>query len=94
VCINFLLFILIYKIFQVFQQNNQILNQAGMILSEKLSINQSLYIKFDSIAYSYQKSYVKNIKSISIGNEQVKVPNLCFAIKSMNCSNAILTSQV
>jgi hypothetical protein len=70
------------------------MNQAGIILSEKLSINQSLCIEHDSIAYSYQKSYIQNVKSVSLGNEQIKVPNLCSATRLLNCSNVVLTSQV
>ena len=69
------------------------MNQAGIIISKKLNINQSLYIQLDSIAYSYQKSYIKDTKSVSLGEEQILVPNLC-EIKLINCSDIILTSQV
>jgi hypothetical protein len=71
------------------------MNQAGIIISKKLNINQSLYIQLDSIAYSYQKSYIKDTKSVSLGQEQILVPNLCETIiKLINCSDVILTSQV
>ena len=82
------------KILKVFQQKNEIINQAGMIISEKLSINQSLYVELDSISFSYQKSNIQNIKSVSLGKEKILVPNLCDAIKKSNCSDLILTSQV
>ena len=92
---SMILFMLNFKLFQVYQQKKEIMNQAGIIISEKLGINQSLYIELDSIAYSYQKSYIQNIKSVSLGNEQILVPNLCYAIKRLiNCSYVILTSQV
>ncbi len=65
-----------------------------MIISNKLSINQTLFVQLDSIAYSYQKSYIKNIKNITLGKEQIIVPNLCDTIKLINCSDRILTSQV
>ena len=65
-----------------------------MIISEKLSINQSLYVEFDSIAFSYQKLNIQNIKSVSLGKDKILVPNLCDAIKKSNCSDVILTSQV
>jgi len=65
-----------------------------MIISEKLSINQTLYVELDSISFSYQKSNIQNIKSVSLGKEKILVPNLCDAIKKSNCSDLILTSQV
>jgi hypothetical protein len=92
--LNYYLTFFKFKILQVFQQKNQIMNLAGMIMSEKLSINQSLYIEFDSIAYFYQKSYIQNIKSVTLGKEEIIVPNLCDAIRLVNCSDAIFTSQV
>ena len=66
-----------------------------MIIPNKLSINQSLYIELDSISISYQKSYIQNVERISLKDkEEILVPNLCNAIKLTNCSNAIMTSQV
>jgi hypothetical protein len=83
-----------FKILQVFQLKNEIMNLAGMIISNKLSVNQTLYVQLDSIAYSYQKSYIKNVKNIRLGNEEIIVPNLCDAIRFVYCSDAIFTSQV
>jgi hypothetical protein len=66
-----------------------------MIIANKLSINQSLYVELDSISISYQKSYIQNIEKVSLKDkEEILVPNLCNAIKLTNCSNVILTSQV
>jgi hypothetical protein len=66
-----------------------------MIIANKLSINQSLYVELDSISISYQKSYIQNIESVSLkGREEILVPNLCNAIQLINCSNVIMTSQV
>ncbi len=66
-----------------------------MIIANKLSINQSLFVELDSISISYQKSYIQNIESVSLkGKEEILVPNLCNAIQLINCSNVIMTSQV
>jgi hypothetical protein len=92
--LNYYLAFFKFKILQVFQQKNQIINLAGMIMSEKLRINQSLYVQLDSIAFSYQKFYIQNIKNVRLGKEEIIVPNLCNAIRLVNCSDVIFTSQV
>jgi hypothetical protein len=79
---------------KIFQQTNQIMNQAGIIMSKKLSVNQTLYVKLNSIEYSYKKFNIQNIKSLELGQQQIILPNLCTSIGSNNCSNIIMTSQV
>jgi len=70
------------------------MNQAGIIMSERLSINQTLYVKLNSIEYAYQKSSIQDISSLILGQQQIKVPNLCQSFGSSNCSNIIMTSNV
>jgi hypothetical protein len=63
-------------------------------MSQKLNINQSIYVKLNSIEYAYQKSSIQNISTLMFGQQQITVPNLCNSIGSANCSDIIMTSQV
>ena len=91
---TYLNYYLNFKFLQVFEQKNKIMNLAGMIIASKLSMNETLFVQLDSIEYSYRKSYIQNIKNVTLGKEQIIVPNLCDSIKLINCSHVILTSQV
>ncbi len=46
---------------KIFQQTDQIINQAGIIMSKKLSVNQTLYVKLNSIECSYKKFNIQNL---------------------------------
>ena len=65
-----------------------------MIMSQKLSINQTLNVKLDSIEFAYQKLSIRNLSSLMLGKQQIKIPNLFNSIGSSNISDIIMTSQV
>lgn len=65
-----------------------------MIMSQKLSINQTLNVKLDSIEFAYQKLSIRNLSILMLGKQQIKIPNLFNSIGSSNISDIIMTSQV